>query len=213
MSKKSALNNPTHEAKLSYYDHDMSMIRKFTSSVGQLLPVYYDFLYPGDKVDYSTEMFSRLDIMETPAMVNITQHVDWFFVPMNQLYQFFGDWNFSIQDYKTDFAPAGVLNSLPTIPFNAVYNQFFKAATVKYSDLTASEKDEYGVPKYFNAIRLGELLGYTSGFAATNKTQRFNPFMFAAYQKIFNDVYRLSDRTANDVTSYNFDYHSYQYHC
>ena len=211
MAKQTALGNPSHTARLSYYDHDMSMIRKFSSSVGQLLPVYYDMLYPGDKVDFSTEMFSRFDVMSTPAMVQVTQHVDWFFVPLTQLYQFFGDWIFGIQDFKTDFIqPSGstspvVQSVLPSVQLNRLH-QHYKAATVKYSALTDVEKDLFGVPKFFNDIRLLELLGYSSHATDyDNANVSVNPFMLAAYQKIFYDVYRISDRQANDPQAYNFD--------
>ena len=99
--------NPTHNANLSKNGFDMSMIRKFTSSVGQLLPVYYDFLNPGDKVNFSTEIFSRTKPIKAPAMMQITETVDWYFVPITQIYQFFGEMFYGVSDVKTD-----LLNSM-----------------------------------------------------------------------------------------------------
>ena len=63
MPQLKALDNPQYQANNNYHAHDMSMTRKFSSSVGQLLPVYHDFLYPGDKVRFSTEEENFLVIL------------------------------------------------------------------------------------------------------------------------------------------------------
>ena len=77
---------PEHRAQIGYNGFDMSQYRKFTSSVGQLLPVYYDLLNPGDKINSRSFIFSRTETLSKAAMVSLDEHLDWFFVPMEQLY-------------------------------------------------------------------------------------------------------------------------------
>lgn len=211
--KKSSLGSPQHIARLSHHPHDMGMIRKFTSSVGQLLPVYFDILYPGDKVKYSTEMFSRLDTLKTPAMIQLTQHVDWFFVPMNQIYQFYGNWVYGITDNITDFIadggnPASPLPNLSLFEYYNLFSYHIGQSGKTYAD-TNSDRDMFDIPKVYNAARLYELLGYSNkamtAFDTAAKDKKVNPFLLCAYQKIFYDHYRLTDRTPNSQSSYNLD--------
>lgn len=190
--------NPQHHAQLSRNGFDMSMIRKFSSSVGMLLPVYWDYLLPGDKVKFNAEMFSRTQPLTSPAFVQFTNHVDWFFVPCNQLYQFFGEAQFGIKDYKTTLVSSSSIRAVPLANVSDIANAVQNGDTDSY---------------YFgnfedNSMRLLKLLGYSSRIGLTSSSQanqKVNTLLLQAYQKIFNDVYRLSDRDRNDQSSYNAD--------
>ena len=59
MPNSSVLLNPQHVAKIGYNGFDMGQEIDFTSGTGQLLPVYYDILSPGDKVSCKAIIKSR----------------------------------------------------------------------------------------------------------------------------------------------------------
>ena len=118
--------NPTHRAKIGYNGFDMSQLLKFTSTTGELLPVYYDFLQPGDKVSLNSILKTRTLPLQTAAMCNIKERVEWFFVPMNQLYSIFEDWYFGIKDFKSNmFNPhIAISDTLPLIPGDVIAAEF-----------------------------------------------------------------------------------------
>lgn len=221
MAQNQALDNPHYQANNSYHSHDMSMTRKFSSSVGQLLPVYQDLLYPGDKVRFSTEMFSRTEEITSPALVEINEHVRWFFVPLQQLYQFSPSTLFAIDDYHTSFATGQPIADLPFFDFKAAldaqtFSYNFNTLADVLGDATEATNrvDPYQIPNYYNLCRLGELLGYSNIAIEDPRTLFDNNaglhinvnFMFAAaYQKIWYDHFRISDRTPNDPNAYNVD--------
>lgn len=78
------MTNELHNGRKSY-NHVLSHPFAFTSSVGQLLPVDYDFLYPGDRINWSCNLFTRTQPLETSALVDIDEYVDLFFVPIRKI--------------------------------------------------------------------------------------------------------------------------------
>lgn len=196
MSKQNSNQDP--KASLKYSPHDLSHQLKFTSSVGQLLPVYWDFLSPGDKIQITPSMFSRLQNMTSPAFTRLTEHVDFFVVPMNQLFSPFEAIFYGVNDLRSDFFNAG-------------------SATVKYPlyDLQniASvmslnhDTDLFDIPVSHNFTRLCDLLQIGSSVIESRPqgNQMLNPILLQAYQKIYQDFYRLTDREEKDVESYNID--------
>lgn len=194
--------SPRHTAHLSRTGFDMSQRRLFTSSVGQLLPVYYDISNPGDHFRANLSLLSRTDILQTSAFARITEHVDFFFVPLTQLYTFFDSYIYGINDIKSSLAdPSKVGSILPRFYINQLYDVFVTGEELSQS------LDDYDVPTACNAERLCNLLGYghvISRDTNSSNNSSCNPLLIAAYQKIFNDYYRLSDRNAPDL-SYNLD--------
>ena len=104
------LKNPSFSAANGYNGFDMSKYLKFSSSVGHILPVYFDFLQPGDKITAKSTLKTRTMVLDSAAMVQIEEHLDWFFVPMEQLYHFFNEFYYGIQDFRTDFAASSSIS-------------------------------------------------------------------------------------------------------
>ena len=198
-------NNPSHRANLGYNGFAMDKLHKFSSTVGELRPVYYDFLSPGDKVSLSCELKTRTMEIESAAMCSLTEHIDWFFVPMTRLYKLFPEFYYGVNDNQTSFV----------IPrnFKAVYPNF---PISTFKNLLASSNED--TDSYFDTflaqnLRLIEDLGFPlKKFISELRNQqtgdnavRFNPMFFQAYQCIYQDKFRLSDRESADATSYNLD--------
>lgn len=226
------LKNPSHIAKLPKFGHDMGQIFKFSSCVGHLLPVYYDDLQPGDKVRFSTDMFTQMTDIVGPAMLDLEEFVEWFFVPYEQLYQFAGDNYYSINDSHTSYrANLGDTSVFPMIEKNLLYyfdtgdfNNGYLLGDILANELESELQDAFGsfypntfntnydmfgVPLIYNAIRLFDLLGFGDGYLSKSGelvvNDTFNPRFLLAYQKIYYDHYRITDRENNDVKAYNVD--------
>lgn len=201
------LKNPSFSAANGYNGFDMSKYLKFSSSVGHILPVYYDILQPGDKITAKSTLKTRTMVLDSAAMVQIEEHLDWFFVPMEQLYHFFNEFYYGVQDFRTDF----VANASPL----SQYYPYFK-----YADLISFLQNNSGNNStYFSNIsdnceilRLLDLLGFPvekihsslyHGSSPVNYS--LIPVLLQAYQKIYFDYYRLDDRESNDPVAYNVD--------
>lgn len=198
--------NPQHTAQLSYNGFDMSQYVKFSSSVGHILPVYYDLLFPGDKITARAELKTRTMPLDSGAFASIEENIEWFFVPLPQLYQFFNEFYNGVQDFQTSFVQAPQ-------SFHSHYPHFVLRDLI---DLYNSSPDNYfeDVETFKSGmLRLLDLLGFPiSKFAPiffggeeieTNYT--FIPILLQAYQKIYYDYYRLSDREQNIPHAYNVD--------
>lgn len=199
---------PQHKAQIGYNGFDMSQYRKFTSSVGQLLPVYYDLLNPGDKVSGKTFIFSRTQTLEKAAMCSLEEHFDWFFVPMEQLYHPFNEFYNGVQDFGSSmYDPTKMANLYPYFnlaDINVLSEQDWSENTFKYFNQVESD--------FAGALRLLDLLGFPVSRMIkllfkgdTLETFSFIPVLLQAYQKIYMDYFRLCDREANDASCYNLD--------
>ena len=205
------LNN--HTAQLSRNGFDLSQRIIFNSPAGALLPIFCKELNPGDSVRLNTANFIRSQPLNTSAFARLTQHVDYFFVPYHQLWSYFDQFITGVQDlhnvqYNTVF-PVDDAKSPTTLPYLDLVN------VAKY--LSPIDNDNFGFSKYYNFRRLCSLLGYgdldsiksaatTPSGSPSLTSLPVNPFRLLAYQKIFNDYYRLTDFESSDPFSFNVDY-------
>lgn len=202
------LKQPKHNDASSYNGFDMSKYLKFSSSVGQLLPVYYDILNPGDKITAKSTLKTRTMVLDAAAMVQIEEHIDWFFVPMEQLYHMFTEFYYGIQDFKSNFVTSTPSGYYPRITFEDIIN--FLSGTGLNG--TNTNNYFYGNKSVPDNLRLMDLLGLPIGkicdslYTGNNPVSySFAPILFQAYQKIYYDYYRLEDRESNEVRAYNVD--------
>lgn len=61
---------------------DLSRRICFTSKAGELLPVHYKLVYPGDKFNIRHQLFTRTQPVNTAAYTRIREYLDWYFVPL-----------------------------------------------------------------------------------------------------------------------------------
>lgn len=192
----SILKTPSHTARLGRHGHDLSRRLLFTSSVGQLLPVLFDYLSPGDKVRINDQLFTRTAPITSPAFVRIKEHVEYFFVPMEQINSYFGQAFYGISDLGSSSLIRGESiinfsgsNSLPayspSLPSNELASVIFvnnsgtlafsysiddelNTGTAKWtSQVSNLIYDMFGIPRLFNTLRLLDLLGYGHNFLNT----------------------------------------------
>lgn len=225
--------SPNHVAKLGRSSFDMSKDIKFTSSVGQLLPIYFDYLSYGDKVKIGSTIFSRTKPLATPAMVSIEQKVDYFFVPFKQLYSSFDNLMTNINNFSSNFINTDkVKNGDGLLPF---FNWRLVFDILRMNVLRFPETN-YGIPALFDFLRMSDLFGLdisaalsyinnnpdcftaessaaipglpgwsTSTFNPDEKSQFVSLFPWLAYNKIFHDYFELLDFSSLPVDCYNID--------
>ena len=238
---------PSYVARLPRYGHDLSRRVLFTSSVGQLLPVMYDFLSAGDKVTIDEELFTRTQPLKTPAFCRCTEHVYYFFVPVSQIDSYFGQAFMGIDDFLNSNDVKFQFNSgsnpipkkLPnpslrtTFSYGSMFDEFFNNSQYPIKGQTVGSSgnyetvafvqshltDRYGIPVFFNAVRLLDLLNYGSNWITSTSLGEsgasgftigelfINPNLLAVYQKICYDYFRNSDWDENKPMIYNLNYY------
>ena len=209
--------NPTAKANLSYHDFPMHQHLEFTSPPAQLLPVYYDLLDPGDKIHGDLYLKTRTQPLESSAMARLKEHVQWFFVPIHQIYKPFNGFYNGVQDLDSSLYnlldSTGQYKISSKFPFlrNNVWYQFI------WDIMTAlNEKTLKGEQLYVEMVRLMEHFGISDRLndrAPNDLTElsnlqsafSFTPLLACAYQKIFMDWFRDGDYIANDPDCYNLD--------
>lgn len=229
MPKKTPLSDPEYVAHLPQNGHNLSHRFTYTSSTGMILPVLYDLLNPGEKVDLAVELFTRTQPMVRPAIIDVEQFVDFFFVPMTKFNQLWKQMVTNTNDIGTtafpnlDFGKNPEMRLMPYVDFG---HDLETLADFFTDDISASTFDPYNRGFFDSSanglVRLFDMLDLNpSQFGHwlhkhnpdTNFRPRmgsdpatFNPVYLAAYQAIYMDYYRLTDYEENDAFSYNFDW-------
>lgn len=149
--------------KIGRNHFDMSHDVKLSFNMGKLIPTVGMFMCPGDKVHINSEVMVRLAPLVSPMMhrVNVFQH--FYFVPFRILWDGFNDF------FSNGGAEPGSGFSFPAHPFVKPTN----APDGRYKGTLI---DYFGWP-----------LPRATG---QDYQTDISPWQLAAYQKIYDDVYR-----------------------
>lgn len=211
--EKTILQAPQHRARFGMRPKNMSHTLKFTSSVGQIIPCYYDFLYPGDKVRISDLLFTRTQPMHTAALVSVTEHIEYFFVPAHLLNSKMTDFFTGV--HSTPFTHAfgsmddGILNS---VVFNATnIEPFLRYLHTKAINPKTNDYRGYEFQRLMDSLGYGhDLLSWLDEeIGNSTQTRSFNSLRLQAYQKICQDYFWRDDWDEHDMRAFNSDSGSY----
>lgn len=196
--------SPKAKVQKGYNGFDMDYSLRFSASTGMLLPIFYDLLYPGDKVRVNEQLFMRTMDLESAAFANIKQSVDYFFVPLTQLNSNFASFIYGIRDfhstYQTDdegdlyqgtieqFNPLFILNNDSPINGLDIYQYLFSSREIS-ENLASSELDIFGLPLWHDAFRLSDLLRL--GLYGTHRNDDID-ILFSNYNYDGDKDFRLS---------------------
>lgn len=83
---KMSLNDEAHFSKIPSVDiersrMDRSKSHKLSGNVGDLIPIYWEQVLPGDTVTMDTSKIIRFQTMLTPVMDDIVCDINWWFIP------------------------------------------------------------------------------------------------------------------------------------
>lgn len=214
---------------------DLSNRVCFTSKAGELLPVFWDIVYPGDSFKIKTQLFTRTQPLNTAAYTRIREYLDFYFVPLRLINKNLPTALMQMQDNPVQAtgltANRTVTTDIPWVPI--------QLSTGGYATLTGLAnllKDHPDISNFFgfNSIaqsakllmylRYGNFLskdvgddqkslGLSSSLDLRNSEIAANGFTslhilpLAAYQKVYADFFRFTQWEKNQPYTYNFDWY------
>lgn len=224
---KSNLNQnfDSFQAKLPRTDFQVGRDIYFTSSCGQILPIWFDVLNPGERIHFNAGLKTITQPLMRPAMMNIDQKIELFFVPFSKILTYFPQLFYQTNDYISitnqtiasnfqdgdfpvfDVKEEGFLN---IADFNIAMKTVSSSFDVfEENELDVSYFDSYGKGAYrllmhlgFNPNALCLKAWNINNFSRW--TPKVFPYQLAAYQCIYQDWYRNDDRERRDM-SYQLD--------
>lgn len=196
---------------------DLSCKNAFTAKAGELLPVFWKFVLPGDKFNLRVQHFTRTPAVQTAAFTRIKEDFYAYFVPLRLLWRYFPTAINKL--YKqVPFASSltmsnGLING--NLPFTTL------AALLKSVNAGANLKDLNGFQRNYQSSKLVNYLGYMyipdeynrlvssgEGIPANPFVDnlKVSPFPLLAYQKIYQDFFRFTQWEEMNSSAYNVDY-------
>lgn len=191
--------------KTSRSGFDLSRRVCFTAKVGELLPVWWRNVIPGDHFEIDLESVMRTAPVSSAAQARLRGYFDFFFVPMQQLWQFF---NTTITQMNDNVQYASGPNKSDNISLSGYFPHSVLSSFDAYvSAVSSSEysKDMFGFSRAFGSRRLKEYLGNHVSSASSGSLP-FSLLPFAAYQKIYADFFRYTQWESPNSSTWNFNY-------
>lgn len=214
-------NKVLEKAKVSFNGDrnalDLSQIRSFDALAGQLNIAYCQPFVAGTKGKINRKCFTRTASVVSPAFHSITEHFDFFVVPIHALWRYWENWKLQINDLQdtklVDFNGLNMAPDLtlpgyaPRVDFNGIIPKTFGDYTS--ATFTSDSAAAAQVGKINDALRLLDSLNYSERIGykiGVGQTRVMNLFMLAAYQKCYFDHYRNTAYESNNPYAYNFDW-------
>lgn len=223
--------NPLDRAKIPTHrsSFDLSSKKLFTAKVGEILPCYWQIAIPDTKYRISSDWFTRTVPVNTAAYTRIKEYYDFYAVPLRLISRALPQAFTQMQDYMTaaasNTANAEMLTSVPNTTLQLLS---LSLQTINGNDVF----DDAGLPYFYGASKLLDMLGYGSFLSSTNTAKAAitkaylglssvadasNPLVYSvsqtvnllpllAYQKIYYDFFSESQWEKHLAYSYNVDY-------
>lgn len=119
---------------------DLSNRVCFTSKAGELLPVFWDIVYPGDSFKIKTQLFTRTQPLNTAAYTRIREYLDFYFVPLRLINKNLPTALTQMQDNPVQATGLSsnkiVTTDIPWIPVNSSSSPY--ASLTAFTDVRAS---------------------------------------------------------------------------
>lgn len=223
--------SPLDRAKIAVHrsSFDLSSKKLFTAKVGEILPCYWQIAIPGNKYRISSDWFTRTVPVHTAAYTRIKEYYDFYAVPLRLISRALPQAFTQMTDYMTS-AASSVSNTemLTSVPNTTLFLLSTGLQAVNGNDVL----DDAGLPYFYGASKILDMLGYGSFLAPQNSaknaiTQAYlgvqplddtkNPLIYSvsqtvnilpmlAYQKIYYDFFSESQWEKHLAYAYNVDY-------
>ena len=207
--------------KASRNGFDLSRRTCFTSKVGELLPVWWQYVLPGDSFNIDLSSFTRTQPVNTASFGRIMEYYDFFFVPLSQL------WNrtptvmtqmLDNNQHSTGLQSNAKLDGdLPHLGSIVQFNQYCNAV-----DASTYPQNMFGLNRAQLSTKLMSYLGYgqpgpnekglvqtsSHGGGVHGSTKGGNVCLFPllAYQKIYADFFRFTQWESPNPSTFNVDW-------
>ena len=207
-------------AQLSRHTHDVSAGYSSSLTTGPIVPQYYHVLNPGDTLYFDVHMFTRMQDVVTAFLGEVDVHLDAFFVPLQMLYTPFGQVYSQTDDFissKFDLTDISSdrLQNFPVIPLDgAIASRSMSAELTTYVPSECWGKSCFRLLDALGCNPLG-VCSSASRQASSYEgaaiddvychNPNISPWLFAAYQAIYQKFFRNDEVERLKVSTYNFD--------
>lgn len=192
---------------------DLSRRVCFTAKVGELLPIRWVPILPGDKAkSIDLNSFGRTAPLQTATFGRIREYYDVFFVPYRLLWKDFPQWIIQTKQPVTSQDLASAVNFTDQGPYftseNALLYLQALQAWVDANKVEGAAYDDGNMLPASQSIKLLSYLGYMPYIDAAigGDIVSLNPFPLLAYQKIYQDYFRFSQWESVAPWTYNVDF-------
>lgn len=215
---------------------DLSNRVCFTSKAGELLPVFWDIVYPGDSFKIKTQLFTRTQPLNTAAYTRIREYLDFYFVPLRLINKNLPTALTQMQDNPVQATGLSSNKIVTTeIPWVSIDNSGYSGLgtlgtlydsssanftnLLGFNSLTQSAKLlmylRYGnfLPSTISvtkssSVGLSPSLDLRSSETSSTGWTSMHILPLAAYQKVYADFFRFAQWEKNQPYTYNFDWYS-----
>lgn len=215
---------------------DLSNRVCFTSKAGELLPVFWDIVYPGDSFKIKTQLFTRTQPLNTAAYTRIREYLDFYFVPLRLINKNLPTALMQMQDNPVQ-ATGLSSNKIVTTDIPWVSTGLSSNDYASLTGLAFTRKDHpvienllgfdsiamsakllmylrYGnfLPSKINddqkSLGLSGSVDLRSSETSSTGYTSMHILPLAAYQKAYADFFRFTQWEKNQPYTYNFDWYS-----
>ena len=208
-NKKAVLSRPLPDATVPRNAFDRESMRVYHYSLGQIIPAWWEVMLKGSHAKFNRKIFQRTCSLKTAAFPIIDTHIEYYFVPLRQLWSLWDDFKLGIQDVNStalvnsaDETSLGALTMPNRVPYTTLTDIYAALLNMR----TNSQTDIFGQPTEQNAEKLLNLLGYGYPDAVSTNVADVNLWPLLAYHKIYYDHKRNSMYENNCAKAYNMDY-------
>ena len=223
MSMKSVKNRPTRSG------YDLSRRTCFTAKVGELLPIWWNYVLPFDNYEIDLSSFARTLPVNTASFGRVVEYYDFFFVPLDQL------WNrasTTMTQMLNNVQHASSLQELTTLDGSHPHLTSIKAFNDVMDKLDkqtgTTPQNMFGFKRSNLATKLMSYLGYGQPnfehyYTSSSKPTTFGNRLFyqpntqgslpnvcvyplLAYQKIYADFFRYTQWERANPSTFNVDW-------
>lgn len=215
---------------------DLSNRVCFTSKAGELLPVFWDIVYPGDSFKIKTQLFTRTQPLNTAAYTRIREYLDFYFVPLRLINKNLPTALTQMQDNPVQATGLSsnkiVTTDIPWVPVytsGSGYNSLAGITSLRIKSLMPSSFFGFDSAslsaKLLMYLRYGNFLpsvtddkekslGLSPSLDLRNSESSSTGYTsmhilpLAAYQKVYADFFRFTQWEKNQPYTYNFDWYS-----
>lgn len=215
---------------------DLSNRVCFTSKAGELLPVFWDIVYPGDSFKIKTQLFTRTQPLNTAAYTRIREYLDFYFVPLRLINKNLPTALMQMQDNPVQATGLSSNKIVTTdIPWTSIGSTSTGYASLY--GLTFLRQDSPAIENFFGfdsitmsakllmylrygnflpsgavdaqkSLGLSQSLDLRSSESAATGYTSMHILPLAAYQKVYADFFRFTQWEKNQPYTYNFDWYS-----
>lgn len=227
MSKNSLYQLKDTRNHVSRNGFDLGNKNSYTAKVGEILPVYWKNVLPGDKFKCSVQHFTRTQAVQTAAFTRFKEEFSWFFVPYRLMWRYFPNainrLGSQINSASSLYQSSDVADNLPTFSLSSLCapkDSIISSMAADSSNLV----NVVGLEIPNTTAKLISYLGYcyipdtyvnnlknppSTGQTKTPPYKQdiyVSPFPLLAYQKIYMDYFRNTQWENNNPSAFNVDY-------